>query len=114
METPIVICLRTARKWLCKLGYENKNICKNIFVDRHKQCDIVKDYKNFFKKIKELKSYIIKFEENKIMKLKIYPFNCIFGRDNYYLIVMITYNKYTFFANSRVQKIWMQKKEIFL
>lgn len=48
------------------------------------------------------------------MKLKIYPFNCIFGEHNYCLIVMITYNKYTFFANSRVQKVWMQKKEIFL
>lgn len=31
----MTICLRTAQKWLGKLGYEYKNVRKNVFIDGH-------------------------------------------------------------------------------
>lgn len=74
-EIPIVIWLRTAQNWLRKLRYEYRDMCKNIFVDGHKWSDIIEDYKNFFWKIEEFKSYIVEFEENGVIKPKIYLFN---------------------------------------
>ncbi len=59
------------QKWLGKLGYEYKDVHKNIFIDEHKWLDIVKNYKNFLRKIEELKLYMFKFEEKGIMKDKI-------------------------------------------
>lgn len=55
IRTPIVICSRTAWKWLDKLGYRYKNMCKDMFVNRDEQANVVKDCKNFFKKLEELK-----------------------------------------------------------
>lgn len=62
---------------LCKLRYIYKNIYKDIFLDKYKQSDMVEDYINFLKKIKKLKLYMIKFNKNDIIKLKIYFFNYI-------------------------------------
>lgn len=68
----IKIYSQTAEIWLNKLGYKYKNLCKNIFINRQKQPDIVKNYTNFSKLIKDLKSYIIEFRLHKTIK-KIYP-----------------------------------------
>lgn len=38
----------------------NKNIYKNIFVNKYKQSKVVENCTHFLKKIKELKLYIIK------------------------------------------------------
>lgn len=102
METPIVIRLHTAQKWLYKLGYEFKDVRKNIFINRHERSNIVENYKIFLKKIEELKPYIIEFEENSIMKSKIYPPNCAIRGDNCCPIIMINYNKCIFSANDGV------------
>lgn len=50
-------------KWLCKLGYEYKNLHKDIFVNEHEQFDIVEDCKNFLK-MEQLKPYMVELEEN--------------------------------------------------
>lgn len=50
MKILIVICLRTAQKWLCKLKYKYKNIYKNVFIDKYEQLNVVDNYKIFFKK----------------------------------------------------------------
>ncbi len=34
-EIPIMIQSRIARNWLCKLGYEYKDVRKDVFVDGH-------------------------------------------------------------------------------
>ena len=102
VETPIVICLRTTRRWLCKLGYEYKDVCKNVFVDGHEQSDIVKDHKNFLKKMEELKFYMVTFEKNGIMKPKIYPPDCAVRRYNHRPIIVFTHDEYTFFANNGI------------
>ena len=114
VETPIVICLRTAWRWLYKLSYEYKDVRKDVFVDEYEQSDIVKDCKNFFKKMEELKSYMIIFEENGTMNPKIYPPDCAVGRDNYYPIIVITHDKCIFSANNRIWKAWTPKKDTFL
>lgn len=57
---------------LYKLDNNNKNICKDIFVDRYEQVDIVKDYKYFLTKIEELKPYMIEFDKFSIIKPKVY------------------------------------------
>ena len=76
IETPIVICSRTAQKWLGKLGYEYKDVRKDVFVDGHERADVVEDRKNFLKRLEELKPYMVEFEEDGTMKPKIYPADC--------------------------------------
>lgn len=40
-----------------------------MFINIYNQFNIIKNYKNFWKKIKKQKSYIIKFNKNNIIKL---------------------------------------------
>lgn len=102
METPIVIRLCIAQRWLCKLGYEYKDLRKEVFVDGHERSDIVEDRKNFLKKMEELKPYMVTFEENGTMKPKIYPPDCAVGGDNRRPIIVITHDECTFSANDGV------------
>lgn len=75
---------------------------KILFVHKHRQSNIVEDYINFLKKIKEFKLYIIKFKEDDIIKPKINLFNCKVNIKKRWPIIMITYYKCTFFANDDV------------
>lgn len=75
---------------------------KDIFIDRYKQSDVEKDYKNFVEKIKELKPYIIKFKEYSIIKKKIHPFNYMVYGPSHYLIIVITHDEYTFSINNGI------------
>ena len=106
IETLISICSRTARRWLCKLGNKYKDVCKDVFVDEHKQSDIVKDHINFLRKMEELKPYIVKFDENGKMKPKVYPSDCVMRGENRQPIIVIIYNKCTFSENDGVYKAW--------
>lgn len=78
---------------------------KDIFVTKYEQLDIMGDYKNYFTKIEELKLYVVKFEENDIIKPKIYLFNSTIGGNKWWLIIIITYDERTFFANNKVPRI---------
>lgn len=80
---------------------------KNVFVDKHEQFDVVKDCRNFLIKIEKLKLYIVKFEENGIMKSKAYLFNCTIRRNKHQFIIVITHNKYIFFTNDRIWRAWI-------
>lgn len=60
-----------------------KNIKENIFVDRYKKSNIVKNGTSFLKEIKEFKSYIIEFYNNRIIKPKINFSNYIMGSEIY-------------------------------
>ena len=104
IETSIVICLRTARKWLGKLGYEYKDVRKDVFVDRHKRADIVKDYKDFLKRLDKLKPYMVEFEEDGTMKPKIYPFDCAVRGDKRRPIIVITHDECRFSANDGIRR----------
>lgn len=74
----------------------------------------MKDCKNFFTKIEELKLYKMEFEEDNIIIPKAYPSNYTVQRDEHQFIIVITHDKYIFFTNNRVWKVWTQKKDIFL
>lgn len=82
MEVSIEICLQTAQTCLNKLGYEYKDVCKNVFIDRHKQSGVVEDCANFLKVIKDLKPYMVEFDQDGTMKLKIYLNDCIVEGSN--------------------------------
>lgn len=75
-----------------------------MFVDRHKEFDIVEDRSNFLKKMEELKSYMVEFNKNSNIKPKIYPPNCTVESENQWLIIVITHNECTFSTNDSVQK----------
>lgn len=59
MKLLIQVCLYTIWSWLNKLGYEYKDVCKDIFIERYKQLNLVKDCANFLKIMEDLKSYIV-------------------------------------------------------
>lgn len=75
-----------------------------MFIDGHKQSDVVKDYKNFLKKIEELKPYKIQFEEDGIIKAKTYLSDCAVGGPNQHPIIVITHDECTFSTNNGIQK----------
>lgn len=45
---------------------------KDMSINGHKWSDIIKDCKNFLKKIEELKPYMVEFKEDYAIKEKIY------------------------------------------
>lgn len=64
----------------------------------------MKDQICFLTKIKKLKPYIVKFNKNSAIKAKNYLVNYAMRDKKYWPIILIIYNKYTFFSNDRVQK----------
>ena len=75
---------------------------------------MIEDQNCFLTKIVELKPYIVEFNENGAMKAKDYPVNYIVGEEKCRLIIVITYDECTFFANDGIQKIWTQERDTFL
>ena len=100
-----MICLFTAYKYLYQREYNYKNLHKDIFIDKYKQWNIIENYKIFLNKIEKLKSYIIEFDKNNIIKPKFYLLNYTIKSHNKQLIIIITYNKYMFFANDKISII---------
>lgn len=58
----------------------------------------MEDCTKFLKQIKKLKSYVVK----DIIKPKVYFSDCIIKKENQWPIIVITDNKYIFFANNKV------------
>lgn len=71
-------------------------------MDKHEKFDIEEDWNNFLWKIEEFKSYMVEFFEDNAIKPKVYFFNYIIRNKNCQLIIIIIYNKCTFFANNGV------------
>lgn len=85
-----------------------------MFIDRYKQSNLIKNCCNFLKKIKKLKLLIIKFNQDKIIKPKVYYFNYIVRKENSQSVIINIYNKYIFSTNDRVWRAWTKEKDIFL
>lgn len=64
--------------------------------------------------MEELKPYIVEFDKNDVMKLKVYFSDWAVRGNNWWPIIVITHNKCTFFANNRIWKAWARKSDIFL
>lgn len=73
-----------------------------MFINEHERPDVVEDHKVFLEKMKELKPYMIDFDKNGVIKPKVYLSDCAIEGNNQQRIIVITYNKYTFFANNRI------------
>lgn len=112
--TPIKIKLRNTWNWLYKLGFEYKNVKKDIFINEHKQPDVVQDYQTFLKVIKELKSYLVEFNQDRIMKAKEYLSNYAIEGANHQLVIRIIYDKDIFSVNNDIQRAWIRKGNSFL
>lgn len=54
-----------------------------MFIDKYKWLDRVEDQNLFLPKIEELKSYIIEFDTDSIIKVKEYSINYMIGGDEY-------------------------------
>lgn len=54
-----------------------------MFIDKYKQSNTIKNCKNFFKKIEELKSYLIEFNKDDTIKEKNYLVNYTVNNSNY-------------------------------
>ena len=113
-EIPITIRSRTAQRWLGRLGYEYKDVLKDVFIDGHERSDVVEDRKNFLGRMEELKPYVVEFEENGAMKEKIYPPDCAVHGPNRRPIIVITHDECTFSANNGIRKAWTRKGDKFL
>lgn len=97
-----MICSCTAQKWLRKLGFEYKEVRKDVFIEDHKQPNVIEDQNYFLTKIEELKLYMVEFNENSAMKARDYPIDCIVRGEERRPIIVIIHDKCTFFANDGV------------
>lgn len=89
------------------MSFKYSDIKKDVFVNKYKWSNKIEDYKNFLNKIKKLKSYLVEFNRNSIMKNKIYLFKYIIKIEDYQdyqLIIIIVQNKYCFLENNSISK----------
>lgn len=114
VEVPIEIRSRTARTWLNKLGYEYKDVRKDVLIDGHERPDVVEDRANFLKVMEDLKPDMVEFEENETMKAKVYPDDCVVEGQNRRLVKIITHDECTFSANDGVRQAWTKKGDTYL
>lgn len=114
IETPIVIRSRTAQVWLRKLGFEYKDVKKDVFIDGHERADVVEDRTRFIRMMEELKPFIVEFEADGNMKPKEYPPGCAVGGNERRLIIVITHDECTFSANDGKRRAWAQPGNSFL
>ena len=87
---------------------------KDVFIDGHERPDVVEDRERFLKTMKELKPYLVEFEEDGIMKVKNYPSDCKVGGNEHRPIIVITYNQSTFSSNDSIRKAWTRIGDTFL
>lgn len=59
IQVLVEIKLQIAQRLLHKLGLKYKDMKKNVFVDRYKKPDIIKDQKEFLKTINIRKLFLI-------------------------------------------------------
>ena len=83
VETKIIIRLHIVQTWLYKLGYIYKNLRKHIFMDGYKQLDILENCAKILRKIEKFKLYIVEFNQDRVMKSKIYASDCIVEGENH-------------------------------
>ena len=65
---------------------------------------MIKNYKRFLNKIEKLKLYLVEFNKDSIIKNKIDLLDCIIDYKNYWVVIIITYNKYIIFTNNNIYK----------
>lgn len=77
-------------------------MCNDVFVNIYKQPNVIEDQNYFLTKMKELKPYMVKLNEDSVIKVKNYPVNYLMRDEKCYAIIVITYNKCKFSPNNRI------------
>lgn len=91
------------------MGYNLCNFQKRFFINKYRWFDVLKDWYQFLGEIKVTKLYLVKFEEDNFIKLKVYLNTYIVKDINYDFIIFIIYNENTFNINNSYQQIWQKK-----
>ena len=73
-----------------------------MFINGHERSDVVKDRNNFLTRMKDLKPYMVEFEEDGKIKSTIYLSNYAVGGNDQQPIIIITHNKCTHSANNGI------------
>lgn len=113
IPTPIEIKSRTAWNWLRKLGFEYKDVKKDVFIDGHERPDVVKDRQKILKVIKELEPYLVEFNEDGTIKANEYPSYCAIEGANRQPVIVITHDESTSIANDDLRRTWTRKGTVF-
>lgn len=104
----------TSQKLLCKLRYKYEDIYEDVFIDGYKQSDAVEDRNVILAKMEELKPYLMEFNKNDEMKLKVYLLGYTIKDNKRQPIILITCDKCSFSTNDKIQKILPWKSDTFL
>ena len=86
------------------MGFKYKDMKKDVFINGHKQSDVVENCKRFLNKTEDLKSYLVEFNEDDTMKDKTYLPDCAVKGEDCRPIIIITHNECTFLANDGICK----------
>ena len=114
IPTPITICSHTAQQWLHHLGFEYKEVKKDVFADGHKHPDVVEDCKHFLNRMKDFEPYLVEFEADGAMKPKTYSLDCAVGGNKQCPVIVITHDECIFSANDGKRTAWTRQEESWL
>lgn len=64
--------------------------------------------------MEDLKPYIVEFDEDGIIKAKVYLDDYVVKDQNWWPVIAIIYNQYTISANNNIQQIWNKKENTYL
>ena len=103
-----------ARNWLHKLGFEYKDVKKDVFVDGHERPNVAEAREKFLNTMKDLEPYLVEFEEDESMKAKNYPDDFAIGGDLRCSVITITHDECTFSADDGIRKAWTRIGDTFL
>lgn len=83
----------------------NIKMCTRIYLLIGMNNQILLKIKSIFQqKIKKLKFYIVEFEENGVIKPKVYLVDYVVGGNNWQQVIIRMNNKCTFSANDKIKK----------
>ena len=96
------IRVRTARRWLKKMGFDYRRIQKGVYIDGHERED-VREYRDnvFVPQWSELSTRFVKFQEDGTWEKPQLP-------DGIKPLVLVTHDESTFNANDGRRSCWME------
>lgn len=108
------IVARTARRWLRKLGYNWRDIKKGVYFDGHERLDVIAYRSEFVQYLEKLWPYIVEFEDDGLIKAKIYPEDCEIGGLERRPIIIITHDESIFQSNDGRHQGWLYQNHQFI
>lgn len=82
-----------------KLILKYQYISKNLFVDSLDWADVSEDKKQFLKSIRNWEPYLVEFDNESQMLLKLNVINDEIKSEKYHQVIIITQSEFKFFSN---------------